>query len=616
MPGSRAPWFVVLPDVEDARALARALRRIHPRLDELSHPSGRPWLLGDWGGRPPAVGRAGDRAIAAFGPHTLTDRELSAYASRVTTVHDLDALPLCGARHLVATIGGRVRVQGMASGLRRVYWCTAGGMPVAGDRANVLAGLIGSAIDPARLAIRLLYSVAPWPLAWKSLWRGVHAVLPGHYLRMDGRATPTETRWWTPPVPGLPVSQAAEPFREALADAVAGWITPGRPAVSELSGLDSSSICALAVRAGADVLALTAAQPDVMDEDVRWARESVAGLREAGYRLDHDIIPAEDSPLVYDGILSACGDFDEPFPCVHSQRRFEYGLSRGARHSPRVHLSGFGGDEMLRRASPWLLTLLGREPLVGLRHLRATVGRHKWSHVQAIRRMIGERAYPAWLRATATGLEHPSDGMSHVGWGAHPVLPQWVTPDAVAMVRDALLDAADEPQLLSDDLGMHSLLAGTYVSAQEKRCFEQIGDQEGATVAMPFFDDRVFTASLAVRPADRNDPGRYKPLLVEAMRGVVPAAVLGRVTKSGTAATTVMGSRRHRDQLVGLAEGSRLAALGLVDPLALGRVVRGPIDIETPRLRIEPTLGCEIWLRNLADDEDIRAGYGEFSRRS
>lgn len=112
---------------------------------------------------------------------------------------------------------------------------------------------------------------------------------------------------------------------------------------------------------------------------------------------------------------------------------------------------------------------------------------------------------------------------------------------------------------------------------------------------------------MSVRIAARHDPAAYKPLLVEAMRGIVPDATLRRVTKSETAAAAVLGSRQHRDQITGAADDSRLARLGLIDASQLRAVMAGPIDVQTAHRRLEPTLGCELWLRN---QEESRVQLG------
>lgn len=609
---SSVPWFVVLPDAEAAAPIARAVLVGRPAADVLKHPSGRPWLLGEWEDRPPVVGRSREHAIALIGHCTTNAETLAERAARLSGLADLDAFAqsMTGSAHVVASVGGRVRVQGTASGLRRVYWCTTNGVTVASDRARALAALTGASIDPERIAVRLLFSTPPWPLVWDPVWTGVEAVLPGHYLELGDGASPREARWWSPPEPDLPLKQAAERVRAALTEAVESRITAGQTVVSDLSGLDSSAICSLAARAGADVVALTAAQPDVLDDDVLWSRKTVAGLRDHGFHVRHDVIPAEESPLVYDGMLNAPDTFDEPFGYVHNQRRFLFMLSRGARHTRGVHFTGLGGDELCLPARPWLPGLLVRHPRTAMREVKATAARHRWPATKYLRRLLSGQTYPAWLRSAAAAVTRPDTSASGppTVWGTHPVPPLWATPAAVDAVRRALLRAAGQPRLLSPDPGLHYLLAATYAGTQEKRCFEQLGQQEGIQVAMPFFDDQVLAAALALRPLDRFDPGQYKPVLTEAMRGIVPSAVLDRVTKADTATTAVLGSHRHRDQLVALAQDPRLADLGLVDAARLRRVLTGPIDVQTPARRIEPTLGSEVWLRNRSEEHDVHPG--------
>lgn len=195
----------------------------------------------------------------------------------------------------------------------------------------------------------------------------------------------------------------------------------------------------------------------------------------------------------------------------------------------------------------------------------------------------------------------------HLGWSTPPLLPDWVTPEIVEAVRAQLLTAASAEPGLARTRGLHHNLAAVYAGAQVARGFLQLAGFQGVRASAPFFDDKVLEATLSVRIAARHDPAAYKPLLVEAMRGIVPEVTLGRVTKSDTAAAAVLGSRRHRDQIVGAVDDSRLAGLGLIDADRLRAAVAGPIDVQTARRRLEPTLGCELWLRN---QEESRVQLG------
>ena len=109
------------------------------------------------------------------------------------------------------------------------------------------------------------------------------------------------------------------------------------------------------------------------------------------------------------------------------------------------------------------------------------------------------------------------------------------------------------------------------------RQLDQMVRPIGIMLGAPYYDDRVVEAGLAVRPADRVTPWRYKPLIVEAMRGIVPDASLARQTKANGTGDEEPGLRRHRADLLALWDDSRLAALGLIDAAALREACTRPL---------------------------------------
>ncbi|MFL6120502.1 asparagine synthase-related protein [Actinophytocola sp.] len=609
-----APWFVALPDTDAAAVVATALRATRPGTSEVAHSSGRPWLLGRWTTTRLATARSADGVIAVIGDHAMTDEQLGRHTRHVRSVDDLHRIhaAVSGSVHLLASVAGTVRLQGTASGLRRVFRCVIGGVPVAGDNALVLASLAGSSILPERVAARLLLPSLPWPLGWNSVWDRIVAVPPSHHVTLSATGAVTEGRWWRPPSPDLSRDEAAQALRSALTEAVRVRITPDRTVVSHLSGLDSSSVCSLAVRSGAEVVAMTAAQPDTMDHDVLWAGRTVEGLRQAGHELAHEIISADECPLVYAGMLDAQDTFDEPFLLLHNRSRFRHILGRGERHRPRVHLMGLGGDEMCTATPQWLPTLLARSPLLGLRRLHRTAKRRCWSYRGTATSLLTGRTYPAWLRSAQRTIDGPGDDGDdrgpRLGWDISPVMPAWATPAARAAVRDQLREAAASAEPLGPGRGTHYNMLLVHTGAQAMRGFRHLAAQDGITVSAPFFDDHVLAAALSCGVAERYDPERYKPVLVDAMRGIVPAPTLARTNKSDTAASAVLGSRAHRDQILGLCEDSALADLGLIDQRAFREACLGPTDIQTASRRIEPTLSCEMWLRNRMEDADVHLG--------
>ena len=94
------------------------------------------------------------------------------------------------------------------------------------------------------------------------------------------------------------MAEGAAVLREALSDAVDARVR-GRELVScDLGGVDSTSVCCLAARLEASVVAYTAATRDPMADDVAWAGRTVAALG----TVEHHVIPAEEMPLVFQGV--------------------------------------------------------------------------------------------------------------------------------------------------------------------------------------------------------------------------------------------------------------------------------------------------------------------------
>ncbi len=119
----------------------------------------------------------------------------------------------------------------------------------------------------------------------------------------------------------------------------------------------------------------------------------------------------------------------------------------------------------------------------------------------------------------------------------------------------------------------------------------------GVQLDMPYFDDRVADAVLAVRPEERASPWRYKPLLAEAMRGIVPETLLGRTTKGEFSQDSRTGFHANRGAILALFADSVLAGRGLLDRDALRACLATPQPDTVMRQNLEVLINCETWLR-------------------
>ncbi|MFG2833310.1 asparagine synthase-related protein, partial [Streptomyces sp. NPDC048434] len=165
-----------------------------------------------------------------------------------------------------------------------------------------------------------------------------------------------------------------------------------------------------------------------------------------------------------------------------------------------------------------------------------------------------------------------------------------------ALVAAVLKEAADGVEPLAPDRGQHHSLHRVRSAAQVYRLMRQ--ELHTPWAALPFLDDRVVEACLAVHLIHRGTPYAYKQVLTTAMRGVVPNELLARTTKGSTDTDFYDGLRTHRRALVDIVERSELAARGLIETAAL----RTALLVPTPHTStaLEDTLACDHWLLHRA----------------
>ncbi|MEU5896451.1 lasso peptide isopeptide bond-forming cyclase [Streptomyces venezuelae] len=591
--------FAVFTDRADAAAAARSFAR--PGSRTLAHASGRPWLVGHWHDDEVVTACTGGASLAVIGCCPIDADALRRRAARLRDLAELDALArsLPGSFHLVGALDGQIRVQGTASGLRLVFHAEIDGVRVAATRADMLATVLGLDPDVEELAVRLLWP-APYPVFETSMWRAVDAVPPqaAVVVAADGR-TVRHTQWWTPPEPVRPLIEAAPLIRRALQEAVEARTRQGGVVSCDLSGgLDSTSVCFLADRSPAHVVASTWPGRDPADTDLSWAERAMAYLPD----VEHVVWDADASPLVYEDLLGIDDLLDEPTIGVMDRSRVLHHLPGLAARGSRLHLTGIGGDHVAWCSEAYYHRLLRTRPLFALRQLRGFRALWQWPLGGTLRALADFRPYGKWLADAAGDLRGPlpPSVATGLGWGMAPRLFDWVTPEAERMARRALLGAASTASPLHPDRGLHTDLEQIRSCTRVIRQWDRMAARAGLPMASPFLDDRVIEACLAVRPSERVTPWRYKPVLSAAMRGIVPEECLQRNNKATASMDASNGLREHRADLLALWEDSRLAELGLVDGAELRRLARRPASPGLSDAILYSTIAAEVWLRGLA----------------
>jgi asparagine synthase (glutamine-hydrolysing) len=274
---------------------------------------------------------------------------------------------------------------------------------------------------------------------------------------------------------------------------------------------------------------------------------------------------------------------------------------RAAARGSGLHLTGFGGDELLYGSLAHLHGLLRSSPRIALRHLRGFAAKYRWARGEVLRQLSNNSPYSMWLASVADTLTvlRPPIEEPLLDWGFRPRLPPWVTPETVEAVQGLIRDEARTTAPLAKGRGQHRELETMRFISRIARQFDQMATGIGVTFAAPYYDDRVIEAGLAVRPQERITPWRYKPLIVEAMRGIVPDHSLTRQTKANGTGDEDPGLRRHRADILALWEESRLGRLGLIDAAWLRELCTRPMPPTLQLGVLYQTVACEAWLRTL-----------------
>ncbi|OZM73021.1 asparagine synthase [Amycolatopsis antarctica] len=594
--------FVILADHPASETIARRLPA-DGAVRTLRHHSGRPWLIGRWNEDEVVSVAVGPNRIVLFGPTTTTPESLTSTARGLRDARDLDRLAgsLSGCVHLLSSIDGEVRAQGSLSGARQVFYTSTDGVTVGSDRPAVLARLAGVSIDEELLPLHLLAPYGPpWPLNTHTLWREVSSLPMGHYLHLDTRGGGRTTRWWTPPEPEVPLSTGASVLGAAIREAVEARTSRGGTVTADLSGgLDSSNLCFVAATGKARLVTTHYASPDAANDDLAWA-ERLSGILSPAR---HVVFPGEQAPGLYDEPSTGSSELEGPQSLLHVPR-IEHQAELIAGLGSSTHLRGDGGDELFQPNEMALHALARTDPLRAVPHIRALRVRRRWSWATMVRNLADVGPYSRWLSDCAAGLGAPRvPGENVMGWDIVPMMPPWVSAEALAIARDQVAGAAaDEPAPLAPSPVAHQMARQVHLNGVINRQMAEIGARYGVRFEAPYLDDRVVEAAMSVRLADRVSADRAKPVLSAALDGVTPAELAQRTTKGHATAEVYEGLRRGRRALLGLCEDSRLARLGLVDTEALRDVlIRTHADIRQ-LIGLNPTLAAERWLRSQAAD--------------
>ena len=372
--------------------------------------------------------------------------------------------------------------------------------------------------EPDYRALYHYFSFKNVPAPW-SAYAGIEQLRPGEWLSYeDGRIE--RGHWWRPDFSthvGLDEAEAATELRRLLEAAMESHRQADVPLAAYLSGgLDSSAVVALLARSSSTPIQTFSL---VYDDDFpgkaadrHWARE-VSRL----YGTEHHEcrIGAADVIASLEAVQTA---FDEPFSGVTST----WFVTRAIAGHAKVALSGDGADELFGSYLPHRLA----QPLY---YLAARDGRLEGADLLALAPFAEQTEYLQGLLARGDEVARRAG------------LLLWDDADKQALFTPAMVE-------LSGGASSEALLRDAYAGAGTDDPLNRALYCDFTTLlpdqVLAFVDRLSMAHSVEVRPPFLDHPlvefvqrlpgtmkirqGRVKHLLKEALRGLLPDALIDR----------------------------------------------------------------------------------------
>jgi asparagine synthase (glutamine-hydrolysing) len=345
-------------------------------------------------------------------------------------------------------------------------------------------------------------------------YAGLTPLGAGHLLALEGEHWHERTFWAPRYQPALELApeEAAARMRDALGSAV-GRVAGKRPGVLLSGGLDSSTVAALAGPATRGY-ALTFPTLPAVDES-RWVQEIAGSLALAGRRMQLR------GGSMLAGALSAPLEWEVPLR-PQNLPLFAALVIQAAQDGVQTLLDGEGGD---------LLFAAARELMAD----RLRAGR-PWEAVRLARRLPGAGQHPPWRPTARLVLDHGLRAALPAGAQAALTrlsLPSWLSPRARTLVREGY-DPGGWARAIGPRWWTRRVSALSY--ALEGIAVRDWARRRAAAAGLigrsPFFDVDLVELVLALAPELAYHPDRDRPLVREAMAGLLPDRVRLRSGKA------------------------------------------------------------------------------------
>ncbi len=459
-----------------------------------------------------------------------------------------------------------------------------------------LSYLVGSAarVDVDQLPFYLLPLGVPWPFSARSLWCGVRRMLFAERLDITA-TTRTTSRVWYPEGATLERHEVVEILKGELPRVMTRLCEHEKCVAVDCSGgLDSTAVAYMAYETGVRIRAYHVMPADPGNDDSRWASQVMSDIGAVAVVTGSDSM----SSFFAEPSFSVDNDIEGPFMWSAGRDHLHDTAASDIAHGIRVHLTGFGGEELFSAMPAQLWSHLRQRKFRAV----ATIWRAARMNRTSPFRVFAEACSSTPFHEDILDcLTMPGSAQAlTLSWGSELAFPRWVSEPAKEMIRSLARDHfLAKVEALSEDRPVHQALVSLSFEVELLRQITQRFGQGELAWRSPFLEREVAIPALMLSSADRVRDSRRKSVLLEATRGCVPPSMMNRTSKGDYSRELFDAIRAHRDEILRYFSRSLLAELNVVDMNVLRDAIVSGVNTTDELHSLQSTFETERWLRSV-----------------
>jgi asparagine synthase (glutamine-hydrolysing) len=457
-----------------------------------------------------------------------------------------------------------------------LYWLQTKNTIRVSTNLKLLARQSQAAINGDFLASFLMFPFAFAELASEqTAFRGIQRVLPGTLVALTPKVRATQIWSWDwqaniQPQENITPAEAGEQFTHIFRQAIRERIQFGKIASHLSGGMDSSSIVCIARELLAPqklvTLSLVYQMRSLVGETPYIEMVLEQGGSVEAYFVDGD------AALDFGWFEGNVPEHDEPYPGLFHLKMEKVLVDRAAELGVGTILSG-GGSELITEGNRY--------------HLADLILQGQWHEaLREAKQWAKAKNQSLWSILSKFGLEPSLPPLLRLGiptwlrrgYGRWPklgdfVIPPWIEPDFAKKwgLRDKAIATLRQLHRYPIEQSFNYLelqaAAGNWASWY-------LAAPSDIRISQPFLDPRLITYCLSLPRQLREVPGVPKPLLQEAMGGILPEPIRTRKYKGNFNQVYWQGLSQNLPHLEAMVRHSPIGELGLFNKDKLIEVMR------------------------------------------